>query len=167
MTKQEKEKLKELVPKIIQWATDRDLTETEGQYKKFVEEIGETADAYNHNKSGELKTDGIGDTFVTICNSANTLGLVKWIYTAIDSDLETGREMAYYMADINLSMSELMLAKENNRGEFCTVQVYNAINNLIGMCETYQLNVLNCVTDAYNVIKERTGSKRNGVYVKD
>ena len=75
--------------------------------------------------------------------------------------------MCYYMADISISMSELMLAKEHNRGEFCTVQVYNAVTNLIGMCETYQQNLLNCVTDAYNTILERTGVTRNGVFVKD
>ena len=52
--------IKELQPLIIEWANKRNLNDSDKQYLKILEEIGETAKAILQNDIDEIK-DGIGD----------------------------------------------------------------------------------------------------------
>mgnify|MGYP003408967129 CR=1 len=69
--------MQELVDKVVQWASDRNLIEgstPEKQFLKTVEEMGEVANALGKNDLPELM-DGIGDVTVTLIIMAAQLGV--------------------------------------------------------------------------------------------
>lgn len=66
----------ELVEKVKQWSIDRELNEGDSnrQFLKLIEEVGEVAEALAKNKHDDF-VDGIGDTLVVLIILCQQQGL--------------------------------------------------------------------------------------------
>lgn len=142
-------KYNELKPLIIEWAKEKDLIKKENsekQYLKFLEEVGETAKAIIKNDFDGI-VDGFGDISVTmiilgeqICNSQE-------------------------LSDIEKPLSGITLYDVVRRvsPEFVNP---SAMNFLFDCAYFYGLNLNDCLLAAWNEIKDRKGKTINGTFIK-
>lgn len=151
---------------VLGWAKYRDLLHEENagnQYLKFLEKVGETARFLLLRNASEDKLiskgftrseveknilDGFGDIAVTIVILAEQT----------DSDSFTDQsiwESCPY--DFRAIFQEVY----NDCVE------YTAMETLYSIADSYDLNFNECITLAWNEIKDRTGKTVNGTFIKD
>lgn len=144
-----KEQLKEYQNLIIDWAEKRNITGEECapmQKLKLIEEVGEIANAIvKNNKEGQA--DGIGDVFVVLTILAKQY----------KEEFET--------VDVHSNFKDADLA------DLLSMIIYSEHNVDFGvfleLCEKLDLNIVDCVSQAWNDIKDRKGKTTNGVFIKD
>lgn len=64
----------ELIDAVRGWGYDKGLHDPKAQLNKVIEEVGEIAHEVTRNQYGDLFSDAIGDTLVTIIILANICG---------------------------------------------------------------------------------------------
>lgn len=143
-------KYNELKPLIINWAKEKDLIKKENsekQYLKFLEEVGETAKAIiNQDQSGTI--DGFGDIAVTMI----ILG------EQIDN--------TQTLSDIEKPLPWITLYDVVRRVSPDFVNP-SALNFLYDCAYSYGLNLNDCLLAAWEEIKDRKGKTINGTFIKN
>ena len=141
--------LKEYQDLIIGWAKDKNITREECipmQKLKLIEEVGEIANAIVKNKKEE-QLDGIGDAFVVLTILAK----------------QNGEEFEVVDVFSNFQDTEL--------SDLLAMIIYSEYNVDFGvfleLCKRLNLNILDCVSSAWNEIKDRKGRTEGGVFLKD
>lgn len=141
--------LKEYQSLILGWARDKNITREECipmQKLKLIEEVGEIANAIVKNKKEE-QADGIGDAFVVLTILA-----------------EQNKE-EFEVVDVFSNFQDTELS------DLLAMIIYSEYNVDFGvfleLCKRLNLNILDCVSSAWNEIKDRKGRTEGGVFIKD
>ncbi len=141
--------LREYQNLILGWAKDKNITREECipmQKLKLIEEVGEIANAIVKNKKEE-QLDGIGDAFVVLTILAK----------------QNGEE--FEAVDIYSNFEDTELA------DLLAMIIYSEYNVDFGvfleLCVKLDLDIVNCVSSAWNEIKDRKGRTEGGVFLKD
>ena len=141
--------LREYQDLILGWAKDKNITREECipmQKLKLIEEVGEIANAIVKNKKEE-QADGIGDAFVVLTILAKQNG----------EEFET--------VDVYSNFEDTELA------DLLAMIIYSEYNVDFGvfleLCKRLNLNILDCVSSAWDEIKDRKGRTEGGVFLKD
>lgn len=165
---------------VSQWAHDRGLTDQtndalRSQFIKGVEEGGEISESILASNKEEL-VDAIGDTLVVLTIMCINAGLEPEDYikrvrcdelAGFDSfeSAVTSPTACRIACEFNAHMGRLAraIAKQQPVGNhiFQAVRVINRLSRLL--C----VDIGECYRTAYNEIKNRTGRKVDGVFVKD
>lgn len=143
------QQLREYQDLILGWAKDKNITREECipmQKLKLIEEVGEIANAIVKNKKEE-QADGIGDAFVVL------------------TILAEQSEEEFETVDVYSNFEDTELA------DLLAMIIYSEYNVDFGvfleLCSKLDLNILDCVSSAWNEIKDRKGRTEGGVFIKD
>lgn len=165
------------IKNVVQWAHERRLDGSEinnirRQQLKLLEEVGETAEAVN-KKNLEDFIDGIGDTAVvliilTLQNNPRFLQNVNLSYlkTAQDNQNSTIKFKELTTVKVNeicsylYSIVKVAYPCPNSKSLQRSLKFLDLIANEIGT------SLLNCLAEAYDTIKNRTGKTVDGVFIK-
>lgn len=159
-----KEKFRELFKGIFVWGSDRDLIHpenTDTQYLKFLEEVGETAAAILSKDIPKIK-DGFGDIAVTIVLygyqkfNINPEKLASFISLS-DTDFNHICHTTLFMANVHRF--------ETHYGS--DRYILRALASLNDFSQSEGYDLLECLELAYNEIKNRKGKTINGNFVKN
>ena len=141
--------LREYQDLILGWAKDKNITTEECipmQKLKLIEEVGEIANAIVKNKKEE-QLDGIGDAFVVLTILAE----------------QNGEE--FEVVDVYSNFEDTELA------DLLAMIIYSEYNVDFGvfleLCVKLDLDIVNCVSSAWDEIKDRKGRTEGGVFLKD
>lgn len=153
--------MEELIEKVEQWATDRNLhtASPQGQALKVVEEFTETLMAHEDNDTDEV-IDGIGDTYVTLIILCKQLDIDFW--RCMKSEAKYFQDIKYAPDAMNWLVSGV--AKDDKRS--VEVGVESTINVLEHLIKLYELTPKQCLSAAYDEIKDRKGMMIDGTFVK-
>ena len=167
-----------LVKKVNDWTDERGFLDEQSLAKainKVGEEIGEISSDVARSNYEHLK-DSIGDTLVTIINAyrkahpgmeslapmlATIITEHDQVADKVDPDIEM---LALYATFGNLTanVSDTIVGYEIDDLGF--TQLIKALGVL---AHSFDLTLHGCLEVAYDEIKDRNGSVKNGVYVKD
>lgn len=143
--------MKTLIQNIEAWAAERNLLayeNAENQHLKYLEEVGETARAILKKDTNGI-IDGFGDIAVTIIVLAKQLGCNLKINFEPDN-LQLNKSFFWFMIGI----------------EDCDVD-YASLDYLNDVSMYYGYSLEECLTAAWNEIKNRTGKTVDGVFIKN
>lgn len=151
--------MNELIQKIEQWATDRNIIKGSkpiDQAMKLFSEFGELAD--NVGKGRDCRDD-IGDIFVVLTVMAKQMGLD--IYRAIElSNIPSLDDSKHIIVDLMRDLNNFTRSQNQHVLQMC-------IEQLSKMCLAQNVLITECLNIAYNDIKDRAGILWNGVFVKN
>lgn len=167
-----------LVKKVNDWTDERGFLDEQSLAKavnKIGEEIGEISSDVARSNYEHLK-DSIGDTLVTIINAyrkahpgmeslapmlATIITERDQVADKVDPDMEM---LALYATFGNLTanVSDAIVGYELDDLGFTQL-----IKTLGILAHSFGLTLRGCLEVAYDEIKDRNGSVKNGVYVKD
>ena len=153
-----------LIRQIAQWGRDRNLTDplnVKNQFNKLVSEFGEISNALIDNDEDEVM-DGIGDSIVVCIILGEQLGR-----PIVESDLNVSDDKActLFQGMATLGFLADHIAK-NQTGEAQARNVLMA-NNVAGFAKLDGYSLVDCLSRAYNEIKDRKGVLYNGVFIKE
>ena len=141
--------LREYQNLILGWAKDKNITREECipmQKLKLIEEVGDIANAIVKNRKEE-QADGIGDAFVVLTILA-----------------EQNKE-EFETVDVYSNFEDIELA------DLLAMIIYSEYNVDFGvfleLCKRLDLDIVDCVSSAWNEIKDRKGRTEGGVFIKD
>lgn len=141
--------LKKYQKLILEWANEKQITTGDCismQKLKLIEEVGELASAIVKNKKEE-QADAIGDIFVVL--------------TILAKQYEEGFSVvaldANYTDTDFADLLSLIIYSENN----IDFEVF------LEICKRLDLNIIDCVSKAWNEIKDRKGKTINGSFIKN
>lgn len=158
--------MNELIQKIEQWATDRNIIKGSkpiDQAMKLFSEFGELAD--NVGKGRDCRDD-IGDIFVVL----------TIIAAQLDCSTEENFNVSLWHEKEDLSIKDYVLLLSDKLTEFCfDARDGNVDNNVfdaaVSILKTIALKLNTtleeCAQIAYNDIKDRKGIMSNGVFIKE
>lgn len=146
--------MKETNDKIIKWLRDNkiDTLDPNKQYLKIIEEVGELARGIL-KKDLEAIKDAIGDIYVALMGYS----LQEKI------DFNVGKETPYYTNVIALKGLLWFLSKY----EISDYEIMRITYSLNRLADIHNLTLKECVSHAYNEIKDRDIKIKNGVAVKN
>ena len=157
--------MNELIQKIEQWATDRNIIKGSkpiDQAMKLFSEFGELAD--NVGKGRDIKDD-CGDIFVVLAVIAKQVNhsLTQLNFDALQWAEGDSKELVLVL---NNTLSELV-GYAHNANFFHIGLFKRAINTLNAIACNHKTTLKECVQVAYDDIKERRGVLVNGVFIKE
>lgn len=156
-------KLKELITKVQQWSVDRglDKADSKKQMLKLYEEFGELASGLAKGNK-EVVKDSIGDVVVVLIILAQQQG-VKLI-----SGFELSHENIS-KENVMLEASEYIGVVSNlvKRNLKCEGHMVYLITYLQRIAKDENLKFEDCLSQAWNEIKDRKGNLIDGVWVKE
>ena len=150
--------MNELIQKIEQWATDRNIIKGSkpiDQAMKLFSEFGELAD--NVGKGRDCRDD-IGDVFVVLTIMAKQLGLS--INDAIKFDASSRGTQKHAVCDLGLALNYFVRSENKDCLRSCLMALH-------AICKGELIDFKECVQIAYNDIKDRKGIMSNGVFIKE
>lgn len=161
--------MNELIKKVEQWAIDRNLhtADSKGQALKVVEECTEMMLAVKDDEI-ELILDGVGDTYVTMIILCQQKG-VKFSYLKgmIDShELTKNQNNEDLEKLIYYSLNRITTGVSKGQGFKMNLGILGMLEVLRVVANKHDLTDFQCLSAAYNEIKERTGKMVDGVFVK-
>ena len=151
--------MQELIKNIENWAEERNLingSTPQKQFIKLMEEFGELCAGISRDNIDMIK-DGIGDCFVVMVILNKQVG-------------KPSRGMEFFsfgnpdMSDFTIDEIVSDLADYAANGYERPFPIVLGLSNI---ADVYQLNFEDCISQAYNEIKDRKGKMINGVFVKD
>lgn len=151
--------MKELISKIEAWAHERNIINGStplDQAMKLFSEFGELADAVGKKDWVGIK-DGVGDVFVVL---VVTVGQIRELVCLSAWEPVPAESLKRYI----LGLGEALV---DYAASGCTVSLYQAICLLNAIAEYCDLTLEQCVSHAYEQIKNRTGIMYNGTYIKN
>ena len=156
-----KMKMNELIQKIEQWATDRNIIKGSkpiDQAMKLFSEFGELAD--NVGKGRDCRDD-IGDIFVVLTIIAQQAELninesVKLRNNNRALNVCLKKQVNWLCSSLSLFVTDLGL-----------YTLGNCVENLMQISKILGYTLEECVQIAYNDIKDRKGIMSNGVFIKE
>lgn len=164
--------MNELIEKVEQWAIDRNLhtANPQGQALKVIEEFTETLLAdYDNDDSAVI--DGIGDAYVTIIILAQQLNdpmldirvILEHIKEAPSSSTGYDSSSHNKMSGINRLSDGVSKGKNSH----IYVAIMRMLRVLSGLENKYGATSVECLSVAYEEIKDRRGKMIDGVFVKE
>ena len=176
--------MKNLIEKVKQWGLDRDIVYTgkdgqdklemmEAQARYTLKEVNEISDAYA-NDSLEEFIDGIGDTLVTMLVGSASDERISSCFEVMVCNLNDNPHACLEKKDfkdlyVNLwSSAYSLIHVKPHESEYQLVlhdldRVLNYVNSQYGPKHTLK----DCLTHAYNEIKDRKGKVVNGQFIKE
>ncbi len=157
--------MKELIKQVEQWAEDRNFFGKDGatpemQFKKLVEEVGELA---KHLVRGQDVKDDIGDVAVVIIIMAKMMQKERPEFFIMDFDFN-GTLDWWFQQLISFTGD---IARELKYEHIPESYLFNnMINVLGGIAHLKGTTIKECLTVAYNEIKDRKGKWVNGAFIK-
>lgn len=155
--------MKELIDNIEQWAIDRNIidgTKPIDQAMKLFSEFGELAD--NVGKGRDCRDD-IGDVFVVLTiisaqtgHSISEVDAPRW---AEGSNKDLVLKLAGSIVEF--------IEYKHNGNSFASGVLKRILNILNGIARNNKTSLEECVTIAYNDIKDRKGVVFNGIFIKE
>lgn len=154
--------MNELIEKVEQWAIDRNLhtADSKGQALKVVEEFTETLLADQKGNIDEV-IDGIGDTYVTL------IILCKQIDINFMKEFNETPRFLEYEVIFNESINQLASGIAKGNKQLANMGVTKTLIALEALTENYEVTPEQCLSVAYNEIKDRRGKMIDGVFVKE
>ena len=152
-------KMNELIQKIEQWASDRNIIKGSkpiDQAMKLFSEFGELAD--NVGKGRDCRDD-IGDCAVVLIIMCRQLGIPAIDSIQKDNDNYSTKE---YVTWAGYWMCSWVSGGMSNSEELGFI-----FSNLINIAQLSNYTLEECVQIAYNDIKDRKGIMSNGVFIKE
>lgn len=159
--------MKELIQKIEQWASDRNIIKGStplDQAMKLFSEFGELAD--NVGKGRDCRDD-IGDCAVVMAIIMAQCGLSFHAY-AENLNFISQYDIKYNVSQLGSNISEFVSdiatnceISDNSDAFIWCIEYLNVIAMQIGS------SLEECVKIAYNDIKDRKGIMSNGVFIKE
>ena len=158
--------MNELIQKIEQWATDRNIIKGSkpiDQAMKLFSEFGELAD--NVGKGRDCRDD-IGDVFVVLTIMCSQLGasISQPIFSSnkdiLPKDITKNQvsKLGQQLTDLGLSV----------RYKSMPAHIFsNAIGLLEIIAEHHNTSLEECVQIAYDDIKDRKGLMHGGLFIKE
>ena len=153
--------MKELILKVEQWAQDRNLIngcKPIDQAMKLFSEAGELAD--NIGKGRDIKDDA-GDVLVVLIVISKQLGATLTAFDAPQWAEDTNKKL---MLKLNGSLVEFIEWAEYK--SFPSGIVKRILNILNGIARNHKTTLEECLSVAYNDIKDRKGIMHNGTFIK-
>lgn len=148
--------MEQLIKNVIDWAKERDLIHPENatkQYLKIIEELGETCSAIIKNKPEEIK-DGLGDVMVTLIIYSQQKGQeIKELWY---------KGSVYEVQEI---VKALVCHLDEQNEDGCNLEF--AFSHAVDLCKTLGFTPEECLTAAWNEIKDRKGETVNGCFIKE
>lgn len=162
-----KMEMQELIKLIEQWAIDRGLDKNgtvEGQLIKTAEEVAELIIGICKDDIYVIK-DSVGDVFVTLV-IGNMLDInfdISDIYEIANwGSLMSIRRKYDLIHFATQKLYDLTSAERYTKGHVGLI-----IENLLDVCEWYDLDFTDCVESAYKEIAGRKGRVIDGTFVKE
>lgn len=162
--------MNELIEKVEQWATDRNLhtASPQGQALKVIEEFTEMAIAYESYDRKNDVIDGIGDTYVTLIILCKQTGLNFKELIEITSHQYSTND--FYLTDTTFiypALNDLSTGVSKGIKEKIEKSIIDivAVSNVIA--DIMDESPTDCLKVAYNEIKGRKGRMIDGVFVKE
>lgn len=152
------------------WAEERNFKEGashEGQQLKLVEEVGEIAAAIARNNIDGIK-DGIGDAAVVLTVLCFLRGCA--IEDVLSACYPQKIDFAAALLEEAVLIDDVSDAKvllEVIRSSEVVHYTYTAMLCLVAIAERHELNFVECLAAAWDVIKDRKGRMIGGVFVKE
>jgi len=153
--------VKELILKVEQWAQDRNLIngcKPIDQAMKLFSEAGELAD--NIGKGRDIKDD-VGDVLVVMIIIAKQLGATLSSFNAPEWAEDTNKKLLLKLQGSLVDYVELAEYKS-----FPSGIVKRILNILNGIARNHKTTLEECLSVAYNDIKDRKGIMHNGTFIK-
>ena len=153
--------MKELILKVEQWAQDRNLInecKPIDQAMKLFSEAGELAD--NIGKGRDIKDD-VGDVLVVMIIIAKQLGATLSSFNAPEWAEDTNKKLLLKLQGSLVDYVEFAQYKS-----FPSGIVKRILNILNGIAQNHKTTLEECLSVAYNDIKDRKGIMHNGTFIK-
>ena len=164
--------MKERIEKICSWSDEKGLTEhgiMNKQFLKIKEEIEELRVAIEDENLLEIK-DAIGDIFVTLIvakqmENKDYEKVQRSIYGYyIDRKINNYKKDAYKF--LIADFEELSFVRKDSN--YVSNKIVNSmIGTLYVVAKSYDMELLDCVDFAYEVIRKRKGAMIDGSFVKN
>lgn len=157
-------KLQKLITKVQQWSIDRglDKADSKKQMLKLYEEFGELASGLAKGNK-EVVKDSIGDVIVVLIILAQQQGLEKISdFNIICNHLQPSELMP--QASETIGLISLRVRRIKNEIEEPIVRL---ISYLRTIAKYENLKFEDCLSQAWNEIKDRKGKLIDGVWVKE
>lgn len=154
--------MNELIEKVERWAIDRNLhtASPQGQTLKVVEEFTETLLADQKGNIDEV-IDGIGDTYVTL------IILCKQIDINFAKEFDETPRFFDYEVIFYESINQLASGIAKGNKQLANLGITKTLIALEALTENYEVTPEQCLSVAYNEIKDRKGKMIDGVFVKE
>lgn len=157
-------KLQKLITNVQQWSIDRglDKADSKKQLLKLYEEFGELASGIAKGNK-EVVKDSIGDVVVVLIILAQQQGLEKISdFNIICNHLQPSDLMPQVSETIGLISLRVRRTKDEIEGP-----IVRLISYLRTIAKSENLNFEDCLSQAWNEIKDRKGKLIDGVWVKE
>lgn len=157
-------KLQKLITNVQQWSIDRglDKADSKKQMLKLYEEFGELASGLAKGNK-EVVKDSIGDVVVVLIILAQQQGLEKISdFNIICDYLQPSNLMPQASETIGL----ISLRVRRTKGEI-EEPIVRLISHLRTIARYENLKFEDCLSQAWNEIKDRKGKQIDGVWVKE
>lgn len=155
--------MNELIAKIEEWAEARNIingSKPIDQAMKLFSEFGELAD--NVGKGRDCRDD-IGDVFVVLtimCKQQD-----RTLFDIIGRKPRGIYDIKLYIAELSDMLTQLVLNLNNERA-FYSYGYSMGVAYLSNIANHFGYTLEECVSIAYNDIKDRKGVMFNGVFIK-
>lgn len=157
-------KLQKLITNVQQWSIDRglDKADSKKQMLKLYEEFGELASGLAKGNK-EVVKDSIGDVVVVLIILAQQQGLEKISdFNIICNHLQPSDLMP--QASETIGLISLRVRKTNDEIEEYIVRLISCLRTI---AKYENLKFEDCLSQAWNEIKDRKGKLIDGVWVKE
>ena len=157
-------KLQKLITNVQQWSIDRglDKADSKKQMLKLYEEFGELASGIAKGNK-EVVKDSIGDVVIVLIILAQQKGVksisdfcVIFDHLSINDLMPRGAEL--------IGLISLRIRKTNDEIEEYIVRLISCLRTI---AKSENLNFEDCLSQAWNEIKDRKGKLIDGVWVKE
>lgn len=155
--------LQELITNVQQWSIDRglDKADSKKQMLKLYEEFGELASGIAKGNK-EVVKDSIGDVVVVLIILAQQQGLEKISdFNIICNHLQASDLMP--QASETIGLISLRVRRKDEIEEY----IVRLISCLRTIAKYENLKFEDCLSQAWNEIKDRKGKLIDGVWVKE
>jgi len=161
----------EYARKVRQWAKDRKIipnSTLEAQNVKLAEEFGELALGIRKNDKN-LIIDSIGDIFVVVTIMAGLdNGNIEDMELLQNEYYENKDNLKYSFMWLQSDIGDIAksIIRDNKIKRF--ESYVNAVNDLNALCEFLELDFMECISNAWNEIKDRKGYlNEEGIFIKE
>lgn len=156
--------LHKLITNVQQWSIDRglDKADSEKQLLKLYEEFGELASGLAKGNK-EVVKDSIGDVVVVLIILAQQKGVKSISDFCVIFDHLSINDLMPRAAEL-IGLISLRIRKTNDEIEEYIVRLISCLRTI---AKSENLNFEDCLSQAWNEIKDRKGKLIDGVWVKE
>lgn len=156
--------LHKLITNVQQWSIDRglDKADSKKQMLKLYEEFGELASGIAKGNK-EVVKDSIGDVVIVLIILAQQKGVKSISDFCVIFDHLSINDLMPRAAEL-IGLISLRIRKTNDEIEEYIVRLISCLRTI---AKSENLNFEDCLSQAWNEIKDRKGKLIDGVWVKE